>query len=66
MVLARGIVYEKAVEELDTMAEDEARTAISEHAVHTARLASIPFGLAAVGMVVSNPRCSGISGGLCI
>lgn len=49
----RGIIFGKAVDDLDNVGEGEARIEINDHAVYTARLASIPFGLAAIGMVVS-------------
>ena len=55
------MIFGKSVEDLDKSAE-AARKELNEHAVYTARMAAIPFGTAALGMVVSPiPQCRSLT-----
>ena len=47
----RSMIFDQSVDDL-TISKEAAREELNEHAVHTARMAGIPFGMAALGMVV--------------
>lgn len=54
------MIFDESIDDLD-VSKEAAREELNQHAVYTARMASIPFGMAALGMVVCCPLAAEFS-----